>query len=100
MTMSVLSFTTSEMARSIFSSFSGSANAVASSKMTTGASFKIALASETLCRSPPESALPQSPANVSMPFGSPSINSMHCAFSAAESTSSRVAEGLPARIFS
>ena len=38
----------------IFASFSGSANAVASSSTTTGASFRMARASMRRCTSPPE----------------------------------------------
>lgn len=50
------------MARSTAASLSGSAYAVASSRITTSASFRIALAIVMRWRSPPESLAPASPA--------------------------------------
>ena len=87
MTRTVLPRITSAMASFIFSSFSGSMKAVASSSTTIGAFFKIARAREMRCRSPPESILPPSPAMVWMPFSSRARNSPHWAFSAAARTS-------------
>ena len=51
----------------IKASFSGSANAVASSKTTIGASFNIALAKAIRCCSPPERYVPSVPIMVSIP---------------------------------
>ena len=52
-------------------SFSGSSEAVASSRRTTGASFKRARAMERRWRSPPDRAAPFSPSIVSNPWGKP-----------------------------
>ena len=59
-------------------SFSGSSEAVASSRSTTGASFRRARAMERRWRSPPERAAPFSPSIVPNPWGSLSMNSMQC----------------------
>ena len=56
-------------------SFSGSVNAVASSKMMTGASFKMARAIDIRCFSPPERFAPPYPTFVSYPSGSADIKS-------------------------
>ena len=79
-------------------SFSGSMLAVASSRMTMGASFKSARAIEMRCFWPPESAAPPSPTIVSYPSGSASANSSTLARCAARLTSSSVAFGLPKRM--
>ena len=84
----------------ILSSFCGSVKAVASSKITIGAFFKIALAIAIRCFSPPESRLPASPAGVSYPFSSRTMKSSQQAAFAAAYTSSSVAFGLPKRMFS
>ena len=68
----------------ILSSFCGSVKAVASSKITIGAFFRIALAIAIRCFSPPESRLPASPAGVSYPFSSRTMkSSQQAAFAAA-----------------
>ena len=73
---------------------------MASSSIIIGAFFKIALAMEIRCFSPPDSDLPASPADVSYPFGSFVIkSSQHAAFAAAYISSSE-ALGFPRRIFS
>ena len=56
-------------------SFSGSTLAVASSNMTIGASFMIALAIEIRCFSPPDNDAPPSPMSVLYPSGSALIKS-------------------------
>ena len=84
----------------ILSSFCGSVKAVASSKITIGAFFRIALAIAIRCFSPPESRLPASPAGVSYPFSSRTMKSSQQAAFAAAYTSSSVAFGLPRRMFS
>ncbi len=84
----------------ILSSFCGSVNAVASSKITIGAFLRIALAIAIRCFSPPDSLLPASPAGVSYPFSSRTINSSQQAAFAAAYTSSSVAFGFPRRMFS
>ena len=84
----------------ILSSFSGSVNAVASSRRTIGASLRIALAIDMRWRSPPERAPPASPAGVSIPCGSRFTNSSQQAALAAAATSSSVACGRPSRMFS
>ena len=53
------------MAASMSAWFSGSAALVASSNMRTGASFRMARAMATRCRSPPESFPPSVPMGVS-----------------------------------
>ncbi len=73
---------------------------MASSRITIGAFFRMALAMEILCFSPPERCLPASPAEVSHPFPNRLINSSHLAARAARNTSSSVAAGFPSRIFS
>ncbi len=78
MTSSVLPFVSAAMLRWILSSFSGSVNAVASSRITMGAFLSIMRAMAMRCFSPPERRLPASPAGVS-PCGSFSMNSSHCA---------------------
>ena len=75
--------------------FSGSTLDVASSKMIIGASFKIALAIEIRCFSPPDSVEPPSPIIVWYPFGNFSINSWQHARRAASTTSSCVTVGFP-----
>ena len=81
-------------------SFSGSANAVASSSTTIGASLRIARARATRCTSPPDRYAPPAPRCVSRPCGSFATMSSHCAARSAASTCSRVASGLAARTFS
>ena len=56
-------------------SFSGSVYAVASSRITIGASLSIALAIEIRCLSPPERCPPAPPTIVSNPFSSCMIKS-------------------------
>ena len=72
-------------------SFSASANAVASSSIITGASLSIALAIAILCTSPPERYTPLLPYMVSIPSGSFSRMSPHCASRSAFNISSLVA---------
>ena len=59
----------------ILLSVSASNDEVASSKSIMGLLFKIALAIDNLCFSPPESRIPFSPITVSYLFGNFSINS-------------------------
>jgi len=82
------------------SSFSGSVKAVASSRITTGAFFKMALAMAILCFSPPDNFPPASPAWVSYPLLRLRIKSSQQAARAASITSASEAWGLPRRIFS
>ncbi len=81
-------------------SFSGSANAVASSSTTIGASFKIARAIMSRCTSPPDRCAPAAPYIVSAPSGILAMMSSHCAAASAASASSRDASGRAARTFS
>ena len=74
-------------------SVSASSDEVASSSKIIGVSFKIALAIESLCFSPPDNLTPSSPMMVSYLFGSFSINSSAKAFFAANITSSSDAFG-------
>ena len=62
--MTVLSRVSAATARCRSRSFSGSTLAVASSRMTMGASFRMARAMLMRWRSPPESAAPPSPKRV------------------------------------
>ena len=87
-------------ARWMSASFSGSANAVASSSTTIGASLRIARASATRWTSPPERYAPPAPSMVSMPCGSLATISSHWAAERAARTSSSVAVGLEARTLS
>ena len=84
----------------IWCSFSGSANAVASSRTIIGASFKMALANAIRCCSPPDKYTPFVPMTVCKPSGILSIMSWHIAALIAVSTCSDVAFGFAARIFS
>ena len=81
-------------------SFSTSSEEDISSKIIIGASFKIALAMESLCLSPPERDAPFSPIIVSYPFSMFPIKSSHPASAAAFLTSSSVAFIFPILIFS
>lgn len=74
-TTTVLPRVSSVSAAWMSASFSGSMLAVASSKMTMGASFNNARAMEIRCFWPPESAAPPSPTIVLYPSGSASANS-------------------------
>ena len=93
--MMVLFLVSSSIAFCRRSSFSGSTLAVASSRITMGASFNIALAMLILCFSPPERDAPPSPITVLYPSGSASMNSAQQAFLAASTTWAWVASGLP-----
>ena len=81
-------------------SFSTSRLAVASSRSTTGASFRSARAMEMRCRSPPERRAPFSPMRVRYPSGRAQTNSSQLAARAAANTSSSVASARPRRMFS
>ena len=83
-----------------FASLSGSAKAVASSKIRMGAFFSMARAMATRCCSPPERYTPLVPMTVWMPAGNFSTISIHCAAFNAASTSASVACGLPRRTLS
>ena len=100
MIRTVFSLTSADSADCTSVSFSASSEAVASSMITMGASFRIARAMEMRCRSPPDSIEPFSPITVSYPFGSLSTNPSHCAARAACKTSSSEAPCLPMRMFS
>ena len=65
-----------------------------------GASFRMARAKATRCRSPPDRCTPAAPTTVSSPSGSFATMSSHCAALAAASTSARVAPGRAARMLS
>ena len=65
MTISVLPSVSFDTLRWITASFSGSVYAVASSRMTMGAAFSMALAMEIRWRSPPERCPPEEPTKVS-----------------------------------
>ena len=93
--MSVFPRVRAEMAACSSASFSGSTLAVASSKITMGASFSMARAMEMRCFSPPESEPPPSPKTVSYPSGSAMIKSWQQAALAAATTCSWVASGRP-----
>lgn len=99
-TSSVFPLVSAAMLFWILSSFSGSVNTVASSRITIGAFLSIIRAMAMRCFSPPESRFPASPAGVLYPKGSLFINSSHCAAFAAALTSSSVASGFPRRMFS
>ena len=86
------------MARCTSTSFSGSSEAVASSRSTTGGSFNIARAMEMRCFSPPDKVQPPSPTCVSYPLGNRMMKSWQHALRAAASISSSVASVLPKRI--
>ena len=62
----VFSFVSSDIAAWIRCSFSGSTLAVASSSIIIGASFRIALAMEMRCFSPPDSRFPASTGGISL----------------------------------
>ena len=98
MVIMVFPLVSSDSAPWIRCSFSGSMLAVASSRIMIGASFRIALAMEILCFSPPERVPPPSPIMVSYPLGSAMIKSWQRAFFAASIISSSVAPGLPKQI--
>lgn len=84
MTSKVFPFVKAAIDLWIYSSFCGSVNAVASSKIMIGTFFKMALAIESRCFSPPDRDLPASPAGVLYPFGCCLIkSSQQAAFAAA-----------------
>lgn len=62
----VFPFVSSDIAAWIRCSFSGSTLAVASSSIIIGASFRIALAMEMRCFSPPDSRFPASTGGISL----------------------------------
>ena len=98
--ITVFPFESAEMACPTRTSLSGSANAVASSRIRIGAFFRTARAMAIRCCSPPERYTPFAPTTVSIPSGSFLIMSRHCAVSNALRTSSRDASGFAMRTFS
>ena len=84
----------------IFSSVSVSTEAVASSKIKIGGSFKSVRAMAIRCFSPPESFTPRSPIRVSYPLGRPLTKSSACAAIAAFLICSWLASTLPYKMFS
>ena len=93
--MDTVSLASSSNAACTLASLSGSAKAVASSRISTGAFFSIARAMAIRCCSPPERYTPFVPMTVCMPSGNFSMMSMHWAALSAAKTSSSVASGLP-----
>ena len=100
MMMAVCFFTSASRACWIRASLSASTLEVASSRISSGASFRIARAMETRWRSPPERVRPRSPMTVSYPLGSAAMKSWALAAFAAEIISASLAAGLPSRMFS
>ena len=94
MTIVVLPFVKKVIAFWILSSVSASNDDVASSNKIIGLFFKIALAIDNLCYSPPDSLTPFSPIIVSYFLGNLSMNSSANEYLAASSISFCVASKL------
>ncbi len=100
MAMTVRPRVSARTAWSVRRSVSASREAVASSRMTTGASLSRARATEIRCRWPPERLPPPAPSAVAQPSGSPATSSPSWAASPAAITSASVAPGRARRMFS